>query len=75
MNDYITRNGYLEEVWKVKYVIKGFAVCIFIRGTEPEMHDYLNSEMGYVGSYHACSASEFDAITDLQLPIYLASRS
>ena len=45
---YIERNGEVELVWKVTYMNRYFEQVIFVRGTETEMRNYLESEMGYV---------------------------
>lgn len=71
---YIERNGYLERVWKVRYSIRGFKYCILVRGTEPEMHDYLESEMGFVGVYRALSDKEIDYAEALDIPVYIAPK-
>ena len=71
---YIERNGEVELVWKVTYMNIYFEQVIFVRGTETEMRNYLESEMGYVGKYHACSAAEIDAIDVLNLNIYIAPK-
>ena len=42
-------------VWQVWYENRMFNYFILIQGTEEEMQDYLNSEMGYVGRYRALS--------------------
>ena len=72
MKDYIERDGYLEQVWKVDYEYRRFKFSLFVRGTEPEMHAYMESEMGYVGGYHACTDKELDAVKTLKIPIYIA---
>ena len=71
---YIERDGYLERVWKVKYSSHGFKYCILIRGTEPEMRAYLESEMGFVGGYRALSDREIDYAEALDIPIYIAPK-
>lgn len=76
MVDYSTSHKDYERVWKVEYINnERFSYSLFIRGTESEMRDYLESEMGYVGRYHALSPFEIKAIEDLQLKIYLAPRN
>ena len=70
----IERNGYLERIWKVKYNKNMFDFYIFIRGTEPEMQKYLESEMGHVGSYTACISQEERAIDELGIKIYIAPK-
>ena len=75
MKKYIERKGYLEHVWQVEYEHNYFKYKIFVRGTEPEMQDYLESEMGFVGKYSACSEAELDAIQKLKLNIYIAPKT
>lgn len=69
--NYVERNGYLVEVWRVWYVINGFKVFILVKGTEPEMQDYLTSEMGYVGRYSAITEQEESDAIQLGANIYL----
>jgi len=68
----ILRKGYAERIWEVRYKINGFEYALYIRGTEPEMQDYLDSEMDFVGRYHALSDKEIDMVKALKIPIYLA---
>lgn len=70
----VIRNGMVEQVWKVNYKKNGFSYSIFIRGTEKEMWEYTESEMGYTGSYSALTSAELKAAETLRMPIYLASR-
>ena len=71
---FVERNGYLERVWKVTYSTPGFKYCILVEGTEPEMQTYMNSEMGFVGGYHALTDREIDCAKTLHIPIYLAPK-
>lgn len=59
-------------VWQVWYENRMFNYFILIQGTEEEMQDYLNSEMGYVGRYRALPENEVRKARDLGTPIYLA---
>ena len=59
-------------VWKVNYKINGFQYSLFIRGTEDEMRKYMDSEMGFVGSYHAINEMEEKEAKDLGFKIYWA---
>lgn len=70
----ITRNGHVEQVWCVKYTYHNFEHYLFIRGTEPELHNYLDSEMSYTGAYRALSSAEINAVTDLGMKIYIAPK-
>ena len=70
----INRNGYNVRIWQVNYIKNGFKFPIFIKGTEPEMQAYMESEMGYVGEYWAVRESDEDAIHRLKLSIYLAPK-
>lgn len=69
---FILRNNYVEQVWRVEYREKFFQWVLFIRGTEPEMQEYMESEIGYVGSYHAISDADIDRAKKLGFKIYLA---
>ena len=51
-----------------------FTYFILIQGTEEEMQDYLNSEMGYVGRYSALPENEVRKARDLGTPIYRAPK-
>ena len=72
MEHFITRKGYIEQVWKVTYEQHGFDTVVLIRGTEPEMQDYVESEFGYVGSYYALSKEEAIACKRMGFKIYIA---
>ena len=71
---YIIRNDEIEQVWRVEYEHKLFKQLILVRGTESEMQEYMNSEMGYVGSYRACTDREIDSAKFLRIPIYIAPK-
>ena len=75
MPQYIERNRQVEQVWKVEYSNRYFQQVIFIRGTESEMHKYVESEFGFVGKYSACTSQEIDAIDTLNLKIYIAPKN
>lgn len=72
MKRYTERNGSVNEVWQVQYSNHGFFYYILVQGTEQEMWDYLDSEMGHVGKYHALSDHEIALAKELDTPIYLA---
>lgn len=63
---------YVEQVWHVTYSINGFEYALYIRGTEPEMQDYMESEMGYVGGYSATTKEETSLLKSLNTKIYIA---
>ena len=63
---------YVERVWRVTYSINGFEYALYIKGTEPEMQDYMGSEMGFVGGYVAMTDKEVEAIRQLKIKIYIA---
>ena len=71
---YIIRNNEIEQVWRVEYEHKLFKQLILVRGTESEMREYMNSEIGYVGRYSACTDRELDAAKLLRIPIYIAPK-
>ena len=72
---YVERsNGDIELIWRVEYEYRGFKQLILVRGTENEMRAYMDSEMGYVGRYSACSDREIDAAKVLKLPVYIAPK-
>lgn len=69
---FVVRHNQLEHVWKVVYENNYFEQPIFVRGTEDEMREYMESEFGYVGKYHACNDQQVDYINKLRLKIYIA---
>jgi len=71
---FIQRNGYIEQVWRVEYQNKFFNQLILVRGTEPEARAYMESEMGFMGRYRACTEKELSAANVLKLPIYIAPK-
>ena len=68
----IVRNDHPVLVWRVRYTINLFKYEIYVRGTESEVRAYMESEMGHMGSYVACTNFEEDCINALHLPIYIA---
>lgn len=72
MEYFVQRKGYVEQVWKVTYRNNGFDAVVLVRGTEPEMQEYLESEFGYVGSYYALSKEEARACKKMGFRIYIA---
>ena len=70
----VLRNGYQERVWRIKYVYNMFDCYMFIKGTEPEMQDYIESEMPYVGAYRALNPDEEAMIERLEIKVYLAPK-
>lgn len=59
-------------VWQVWYETRMFKYFILVQGTEAEMQNYLSSEMGYIGRYHALTETEIREARDLGTPIYIA---
>ena len=70
----IVRNDSPELVWRVRYTINLFKYEIYVRGTESEVRAYMESEMGHMGGYTACTKSEEEYINALHLPIYIAPK-
>ncbi len=71
----VVRNGMPVQVWRVTYTNKErFKYNLYIRGTETEMQEYMDSEMGYVGSYTAMTEAERDALKTLRVTIYDANK-
>lgn len=66
------KNGYPVQTWKVTYQINKFDMVVLVKGTEPELHRYLESEMGYVGSYYALSKEEAHQARGMGIKVYLA---
>lgn len=62
----------IRRVWQIWYENRQFRYFLLVSGTEKEMWDYLDSEMGYVGRYHALTEAEIRQARDLGVPVYLA---
>lgn len=71
---YVVRLGYGERIWRIDYQTNGFKWTIFMEGTEPEIHAYCDSELGYTGGYSACTDREYLAAKTLKFPIYIAPK-
>lgn len=72
---YIQRNGELEHVWKFRISAHGFDTYVFVRGTETEAREYINSEYPHdKGGHIACGDKELEAIAALGLTVYIAPR-
>ena len=70
----VVRNNQPVLVWRVSYseYVNGFDLVIFVEGTEEEIRDYLDSEIGYVGKYKALNESEVSAVSTAGLKVYIA---
>lgn len=74
-NEYIIRNGEIEHVWQYRAIVNGFNTYLYIRGTESEMRDYINSEYPNLNGYtHALTNNEIELINKLHLTIYIAPK-
>lgn len=72
---YIVRHGEIEQVWRFRIVVNGFNTYLFVRGTETEAREYVNSEYPHeAGSHVAMSEKELEAIGELGITIYIAPR-
>ena len=69
---YVERNGHLVETWIVWYTIKGFEMPVIVKGTEPEVREYMESEFGYMGRYHALTKKEESELVKIGFDIYIA---
>lgn len=70
---YIVRNNQIEHVWQFRIVTNFFNTFLYVRGTESEVVDYINSEFpDWQGSYTAMSESEYAAIDRLGMSVYIA---
>ena len=52
--------------------MNGFQYQLYVRGTEPAVRDYMESEMGHMGAYHALSDTEVEMVKELGCKIYEA---
>lgn len=69
---FIIRHGYIEHVWRYRFEINGFETFVLIRGTEPEMRDYIN-EIPYDNGYiTALRDDEIKAAKTMGMKIYCA---
>ena len=68
----IVRNNQVEHIWQVQYEKSRFQYYIYIKGTEDEMREYMESEMGFVGRYSALSEKEKEALHTLRAKVYIA---
>lgn len=71
---YVVRNNQVEQVWRIEYENKMFQQIILVRGTEDEVREYMDSEMGFMGKYHALTESEIQAAHKLDIKIYIAPK-
>ncbi len=72
---YIVRNGELEHVWRFKIIVNGFDTYLFVRGTESEVREYIESEYPHSKGYLvAMSDKDLEAIGALGLTIYIAPK-
>ena len=62
----------LTHVWQVWYEKNGFKYFILCQGTEQEVREYLESEMGYMGRYSGMTETEVDMTKKLGCKIYIA---
>ena len=59
-------------IWKVTYKNNGFDFPLFVRGSENEVREYMESEFGYMGRYTMLTDEEVDCVYALRLTIYIA---
>ena len=71
-SSYPVRYGYNVLVWQIAYKKNGFKYYLYVQGTEPAVREYMESEMGYMGSYTALTDEEVKMVKTLRCPIYEA---
>lgn len=72
---YIMRNGELEHVWQFRIVTNGFNHYLYVRGTETEVREYIESEYpeAHESAYrHAVTDEELEMIGRLHMTVYIA---
>ena len=71
----IIRNKQLEQVWLFTIERNMFETVLFIKGTESEVLDYINSELpNDNGRYHAITEDEIKLLEKLNIKIYIAPK-
>ena len=64
-----------SRLWRVNISVNNFETCIFFEGTEPEVVDYVNSELGdYATSYTGAASYEITKAKELGMKIYMAPK-
>ena len=69
---YPVRNGLMERVWEFALDINKFKTYLYIRGTEQEVVEYVESELNYNYHYHAIDEDDVWEIKKLRQKIYIA---
>ena len=60
-----------KRYWIVKYNTKGFEFPLFLYGTESEMQEYCQSELGYIPAYSGATDIQVEAGKALRLKFYI----
>ena len=72
---YIMRNGEIEHIWQYRIIVNGFDTYLYVRGTESEVRDYIESEYPHDKSWHhALTEKEVEMIGKLCLTVYIAPK-
>ena len=61
-----------KRYWICYWTKNGFELPIFIYGTENELHEYCESELGYMPRYSGATDKEIEAGKVLRMKFYMA---
>lgn len=63
-----------RRVWRLEPVINGFHTFLLVEGTEIEMLEYAQSELGVIPAYTGASEDEVKALKKMGAKIYMAPK-
>ena len=63
-----------RRVWRLEPVINGFRTFLLVEGTEAEMWEYAQSELGTIPAYTGASEDEVKALKKMGAKIYIAPK-
>lgn len=61
----------MKRYWIVKYTWNGFELPLFLYGTESEMQDYCQSELGRIPAYSGATDAQVEAGRALRMKFYI----
>lgn len=63
-----------RRVWRLEPAINGFHTFLLVEGTEIEMLEYAQSELGIIPAYTGASEDEVKALKKMGAKIYIAPK-
>lgn len=60
-----------KRYWIAELTTRGFASKVLFYGTEEELHEYTESELGYIPAYSGATEKEVEAARALKIKAYL----